>query len=125
MPTSPAWGARLLYAFFVAQTDRDGRAVPGEVRGLSFVDLFERLKATLGGMTSIKTVEAVGETTEWRTEPTTVVLVLAEQALEAAADVIITEEAGRLQSGLLQDEVWVTKQALQLYIAREAREAGL
>ena len=125
MPTSPAWGARLLYAFFVAQTDKDGRTISREARGLSFVDLFERLKPTLGGMTSVKTIEAVGETTEWRTEPTTVALVLAEQDRESDTDLIITEEAGRLQSDLLHDEVWVTKQPLQLYIARAAREPGL
>jgi hypothetical protein len=121
MAISPAWGARLLYAFLIAQTDRDAHRIPQESFHGALADLFERLKTALGGMTRIRPVEAIGETTGWGTEPTTVVLVLADQVEERTADSIIAEEARRLRLDLFQDEVWVTKQSLQLYVAREAR----
>ncbi len=118
MATSPGWGGRLLYAFFVAQIDETGHAMPRESIGRAFVDLFERLRTTLGGMTTIKTIEALGETAAWGAEQTTLVLVLADQTQERAADSIIADEARRLRLHLVQDEVWVTKQEIQLFLAR-------
>lgn len=120
MPAQSAWGARLLYAFLIAHVDKDANPIASESIEDALVDLFERLKEQLGGMTRIRPFEAVGETAIWGNEPTTVVLVLAEREEERLADTTIAEQADRLRLELLQDEVWVTKQEIQLYVARHA-----
>jgi hypothetical protein len=118
MPQSPRWEERTLYAFLVGRLDRTRAQVSPEAVADILIDLYASLRESVGGFSYLKPFEAVGETAVWGNEPTTVVLVLVEPANARAADAVIAEHAGRLRTDLLQDEVWVTKQDLQLYIAR-------
>ncbi len=118
MPTSSRWEERLLYAFLVGRLDRTGKPVATDSIADALLDLYGSLRGSLGGLSYLKPFEAVGETTVWSTEPTSIVLVLVDHADERVADSVIAEHAARLRLDLLQEEVWVTKQEIQLYVPR-------
>lgn len=121
MPKSPRWEKRILYAFLVGRLDRDRTPVSSEAIADSLLDLYASLRNSLSGLSYLKPFEAVGDTAVWGAEPTTVVLVLTEPSDGRAADAVIAEHTGRLRFDLRQDEVWVTKQDLQLYVASKTR----
>ena len=68
----------------------------------------------------MKPFQAMGDTCGWGKEPTTVVLVLAESTDQITADLCIASQAKRLAKALTQDQVWITKQTLDLYIANSS-----
>lgn len=61
--------------------------------------------------------EATGETSLWGNEPTTVVLVLADLNHEEKVDTHIADQGLAVAQALTQDQVWITKQDVNLYIA--------
>ena len=75
----------------------------------------------MGDATRMRPFEAIGDTAFWGQEPTTVVLVLAADTQEVAADVSAAKQGATLTQTLTQDEVWVTKQKLHLHVSRHAQ----
>jgi hypothetical protein len=120
MPTSEDWESRLLYSFLIGNRDRHKNQIPRESLEDALVDLFEQLKSVLGGITKMRPFEATGDTANWGSEPTTVVLVLATARQEELADSSVAEQARWLTHTLAQEEVWITKQRIELHIAQHS-----
>jgi hypothetical protein len=118
MSTLNRWEPRVLYTFLIAKRDRAHNLIEQRLVDRALVRLFESLRKALGGVTKMRPFEAVGSTSEWGREPTTVVLVLAKVAEEETADNSVATQGASLTQTLAQDEVWIAKQTLHLHIAR-------
>ena len=120
MDKPEAWVERILYVFLVGNHRSSGAPITKEELTDSLTELLQQLKERLGGITKMKPFQAMGDTCGWGKEPTTVVLVLAESTDQITADLCIASQAKRLAKALTQDQVWITKQTLDLYIANSS-----
>ena len=116
MEKSDAWGQRVLYTFLIGKNRSDQTRLEEIEIMRCLEDLFSQLKKLLGGLTRMRVFEAGGATTEWDSEQTAVVFVLAEIEKTEEADMHVSIQARKMASALAQDEVWITRQELELYI---------
>ncbi len=118
MATLDRWERRLLYSFLIGKRDSAGDELDEDLLEDGLRELGRTLKRGLGGATRIRTLEAEGQTLQWATERTALVVALVSSAHEARADSLVASMERWLVETFRQDEVWVAKDEWKLFIAR-------
>jgi hypothetical protein len=117
MSKSSKWHSNLLYGVLIGNCVPNGGAVNSERLRRSIYRLSKSLLESLGGRVRMGPSQAEGETSRWGKEATTLFLVLCPAAQEVISDDVVEVQANSLASELSQEEVWVTKQRLDVFVA--------
>ncbi|MBU6400132.1 MAG: hypothetical protein KGS61_07420 [Verrucomicrobia bacterium] len=120
MATTNRWERRLLYTFLIGKRDRSGLELDEEVLEDGLAELGHRLKHELGGATRIRTMEAEGQTVQWATEKTALIVIFVPSSQENQANALVARLEPWLVETFRQDEVWIAKDEWKLFIARAA-----
>src|SRR5436309_8576791 len=114
MARSDGWQERLFCIFFIGKRGSDKNPIPARKFNKVVGELRAGLKAALGGSTTVRSLEARGDTLLWGPEPTRLILVIAAGDHEELVDSTIAKLGPKAAGDLEQDAIWVTKQFLKL-----------
>ncbi|MHB8523789.1 MAG: hypothetical protein ACYDH9_23960 [Limisphaerales bacterium] len=118
MATFNRWERRLLYTFLIGKRDRSGAELDDEVLEDELMELGQRLKRGLGGATRIRSLEAEGQTVQWATEKTALIVAMVPATRETQADWLVSSLEQWLLDTFRQEEVWIAKDEWKLFVAR-------
>src|SRR5436309_12661573 len=121
MARSDGWQERLFCIFFIGKRGSDKNPIPARKFNKAVGELRAGLKSALGGSTTVRSLEAKGDTLLWGPEPTRLILVIAGLDQEELVDSTIADLGPKVATDLDQDAIWITKQLLKLFVARRDR----
>jgi len=121
-PAHDGWHERLFYIFFIGRLDRDKKELGRGLFNRVLLRLTRALKSSLGAYTTVRSLEAKGDTLQWGAEPTRLILVIADSAQEKWVDSRVAELGTVAARDLRQDEIWITKHRLNLFAARPSED---
>ncbi len=122
MSSSTDWHERLLCIFFIGKHGPNGKVIPREQFNASITRLRIGLKEAVGGYTTVRSLEAKGDTRQWGPEPTRLIVVIVEDGREADLNVAVKCFGVRAADELGQQAIWVIKQRVSLFVAQRSSD---
>ena len=118
--TKTVWDNVLLYCVLVGRR-KEGKLIRRRVTSREIWRMRNRLEKELAkydlGSTCIRMFEAVGKGSSWKRERTSLLLCIVDRDDGVLADSIFVEQASEFCDALDQDQVWVTKERIERFIA--------
>ena len=125
MASSDDWQERLFCIFFIGKRGPDKKLIPRRKFNRGVGKLRKGLKTALGAYTTVRSLEARGDTRQWGPEPTRLIIVIAATEQEELLDSTVAKLGKDAANDLEQDSIWITKQRLTLFVARRVGRQGL
>ena len=107
------WLRRSLFIVFLGTKRNNVDLQPSEI-ALGLRELTDHVKNSLGAYTTLRYLDAEGNTLTWGRERTVLILILVPVEQEALADSVITGSVVRITDKLGQDAIWIARLELGL-----------